>query len=424
MRPIYILFLTGLFGCASQKTESGDDVVGSGSGVAEGPTWHGDIRSLVETSCTSCHTDGGIGTFNLETYEDVALIKDAMVDSVVNRRMPPWKAIDGCADYRDDISLSEEEIAMVVEWVDNGAPEGDIEDSRSGSPPESVGLERVDLTVELPLPYEVNTESIDDYRCFPVDWPLEEDVYVTGYVVNADRVDLVHHVIAYIIPGAYRDDLAALEAEDGRAGYECFGGPGGPINQADAAWLGAWAPGAVQGPLPNGLGMEMKAGDMLVLQMHYNSKSGATGSDQSYIDFTYETEVDRVGWIQPFTNPGWVFGGGMDIPAQSEGVEHSFENTSTNNLTFHSANLHMHTLGKTARMEIQRSSGEKDCLIEIDDWDFDWQRTYVFDEPKAVEKGDVWKLECSWDNPTDLDVDWGDGTNDEMCLGTVLMSLD
>ncbi len=418
-----LLFVVALGGCQ----DSSDSVKDSGTvevgGSGDGPTWHSDMRALVESSCSSCHTAGGVGSFSLETYEDVVLIKDAVADAVADRRMPPWKAVDGCTDYRDDISLSDEQIEMVVDWVERGAPEGDLTDSRSGTPPEAGGLERVDLTVQLPLAYEVDTSSTDDYRCFPVDWPLEEDVFVTGYQVNADRADLVHHVIAYIVPGSYRDSLMALEAEDGRAGYECFGGPG-PISQADAAWLGAWAPGAVQGELPNGLGIKMNAGDLLVLQMHYNSKAGAEGADQSSIDFTVEPTVDREGWIQPFTNVGWVLAGGMDIPAQTEGVQHSYEYQLSRDLVMHTANLHMHTLGRTGRMEIERENGDRDCLIQIDDWDFDWQRTYAFKEAKAIMAGDTWRLECSWDNPTGADVDWGDGTGDEMCLGTVLMSLD
>ena len=416
-----LILAFALAGCA---TRSNDEANSQGSEVEAGaPTWHADIRPLVESSCANCHTEGGVGTFSLQTYEDVALVKDAVADAVADRRMPPWKAVDGCTDYRDDISLTDEQIAMVVEWADLGAPEGNSEDSRAGIAPEAGTLERVDLSVQLPLPYAVDTSSTDDYRCFPVEWPLEEEAFVTGYVVNADRADLVHHVIAYIIPGSYRDQLVELEAEDGRAGYECFGGPG-PINQADADWLGAWAPGAVQGPLPNGLGIRMNPDDLLVLQMHYNSKAGATGSDQSSIDFTIESSVEREGWIQPFTNPGWVFAGGMDIPAQTEGAQQSFENTMARDLIMHTANLHMHTLGRTARMEIERADGETDCLIQIDDWDFDWQRTYAFTEPKTISAGDTWRIECSWDNPTDEDIDWGDGTGDEMCLGTVLMSLD
>ena len=419
--PICAAGLLVATGCTTGGDKAGADQANSGQ--SDGPTWHEDIRPLVETSCVSCHTADGVGNFSLESYADVALVKDQVADAVLNRRMPPWKAVDGCTDYRDDISLNEEEIAMVVEWVENGAIEGDPSTTRGGNPPEVVGLERVDLSISLPLPYEVNTEISDDYRCFPVEWPVEEDSFVTGYVVNPDRADLVHHMIAYIVPASYADDLAELEAADGRPGYECFGGPG-PINQADAEWLGAWAPGAVQGPLPNGLGLKMEAGSLLVLQMHYNSASGATGSDQTSIEFTLEPEVDRPGWIQPFTDIGWVFGNGMNIPANTAGVTHQYETQVPRNLTFHSANLHMHTRGVAAKMELEHSDGTKDCMLEIDDWDFDWQRTYVFDEPKVIEVGDTWGIECTWDNPTDQDMNWGDGTGDEMCLGTVLVSLD
>ena len=420
--PVVSVVITSLivFGCSADK--SGDDSSGASSVSSAAPTWHQDVRPVIESSCVNCHQEGAVGGFSLETYEDVQLLKTQVADAVAERRMPPWRAVDGCADYRDDISLSQEEIDMVVEWVDAGAPLGDPEQTRVGEPPQTVGLERVDLSLPIPVAYEVNTDIADDYRCFAVDWPMDEDVYVTGYEVKPDRADLVHHMIAYIIPGSYAESLAALEAEDGLPGYECFGGPG-PISQADAAWLGAWAPGAVQGPLPNNIGIPMEADSMLVLQMHYNSRSGATGSDQTSIDFTVETEVENPGTIQPFTNPTWVFSGGMTIPANTEGVSHSFGMEISRDLVFHSANLHMHTRGRTGSMEIQRTDGTNDCMIEIDDWDFDWQRSYVFEEPKLLNAGDVWHLDCSWDNPTDNDLDWGEGTGDEMCLGTALVTM-
>ena len=106
------------FALTACTTSSKEEASAQGAGAEEGsPTWHADIRPLVESSCASCHTEGGVGTFSLQTYEDVALVKDAVADAVADRRMPPWKAVDGCTDYRDDISLSDEQIAMVVECV-------------------------------------------------------------------------------------------------------------------------------------------------------------------------------------------------------------------------------------------------------------------------------------------------------------------
>ena len=245
----------------------------------------------------------GVGTFSLQTYEDVALVKDAVADAVADRRMPPWKAVDGCTDYRDDISPTDEQIAM-VEWADSARRR--VTARLAGRHrPRGRDLERVDLSVQLPLPYAVDTSSTDDYRCFPVEWPLEE-AFVTGYVVNADRA-VWSIVIAYIIPGSYRDQLVELEAEDGRAGYESSVGRGPstrqtrtgsvhghPVSKAAAEWAGN----------PD------ESDDLLVLQMHYNSKAKVPDSDQEPIDFTIESSVEREGWIQPFTNPGWVFAGG------------------------------------------------------------------------------------------------------------------
>ena len=417
----YAIAIAMTVACSKGAGDSGTANESGGGGPV--PTWHQDVRPIVETSCASCHRAGGVGGFPLGTYDEVRLLKDAVADSVASRRMPPWKAVDGCTDYAHDISLSDDEIATVVDWVAGGAPMGDVADSRMGTPPEAGGLDRVDLTLSLPLPYEVDTSVSDDYRCFAVDWPLEDDVYVTGYQVNPGRADLVHHLIAYIVPASYADAIAELEAEDERPGYSCFGGPRA-VEQRDAEWLGAWAPGAVQGVFPNGIGVQMKSDHMLILQMHYNNASGASGSDQSSIDFQIDSEVERAGWIQPFTNPLWVYGGGMTIPAGAEGVEHSFESVLPRDLTFHTANLHMHTLGRTARMEIERADGTKDCMLQIDDWDFDWQRTYPFSQELSVKEGDTWRINCSWDNPGDAEVDWGEGTGDEMCLGTALVSLD
>jgi len=400
---------------------AGDDL-DDGSDDTDGPTWYTDVKPLMESHCISCHQEGAVGSFSLDTPEAVAIVSEHVADAVQNRRMPPWKAVEGCDDYRDDISLSDDEIDMIVDWIDAGMPEGDISLAKSGEPPQAEGLERVDISLTLPVAYTPDTSQSDDYRCFPVEWPEEGDGYVTGFMVNPDQADMVHHVIAFIAEAAYAEDLLAEEAKDGLPGYSCFGGPG-VISQVDASWLGAWAPGAIQGNFPNDVGIIMNAGDWVIIQVHYNNVTADSPADQTTIDFQVESEVDRMGWIQPFTDPAWVYGTGMEIPAGTEGVQHSFSFELAMSLDVHSANLHMHRLGKKAIMSMTKTDGTEDCLVAIDDWDFDWQRSYVFDEMKTTAPGDVWTIECEWDNPTDQDVAWGDGTGDEMCLGSLLMSI-
>jgi len=399
--------------------ETEDDLPEEGADFT--PTWYEDVKPIVESRCESCHQEGGVGTFSLVGADAVKLVGSAVIDAVEDRRMPPWRAEDGCADYSDDISLTQEEIDTLVDWYDGGMPDGDANLAKSGEPMEMGGLERVDVTLELPMPYAPEGQQ-DDYRCFPVQWPVAYDSYVTGYVVNPDRQDLVHHVIAYTASASYTEALMAKEAEDGRPGYSCFGGPE-VIDNIDASWMGAWAPGAAQGMMPNGLGIYMEPESWVILQVHYNLQSGAEGEDLTTIDVQIEEEVDTVGWIQPFADPMWLLAQTMNIPAGDEPVTHSFSYSMGNELEFHSANLHMHTLGQSARMSVTRADGTEDCMLEIDDWDFNWQRSYVFQEPMQVGVGDTWNLECTWDNNTGQDANWGDGTSDEMCLGTVLVNV-
>jgi Copper type II ascorbate-dependent monooxygenase, C-terminal domain len=93
-------------------------------------------------------------------------------------------------------------------------------------------------------------------------------------------------------------------------------------------------------------------------------------------------------------------------------------------VTLYGAGLHMHTLGTRAKLEVERKSGDTECMLEIPRWDFHWQGSYGFANPVVVKPGDRIALECHWDNslPNAQDLEWGEGTGDEMCLGTFLMT--
>ena len=88
----------------------------------------------------------------------------------------------------------------------------------------------------------------------------------------------------------------------------------------------------------------------------------------------------------------------------------------------HTASLHMHTFGHTGRFFVEHEDGSETCLLDIDDWDFNWQRDYDFQIPVKLAAGDRLSVRCSWDNPTDQDLNWGEGTGDEMCLATMFVT--
>src|SRR5262249_11814917 len=73
--------------------------------------------------CATCHRPGG-SAFSLMTYKDAQPRADAIKASVVARRMPPWGAVKGFGDFRNDTGLTQEQVALFAEWVEGGAPRG------------------------------------------------------------------------------------------------------------------------------------------------------------------------------------------------------------------------------------------------------------------------------------------------------------
>lgn len=87
-------------------------------------TWTQEISRIIYKRCASCHRESG-AAFSLMTYDEARPWAKAIRDEVLERRMPPWGAVEGIRAYRNDPSLTAIEVEMIVSWVEGGAPEGD-----------------------------------------------------------------------------------------------------------------------------------------------------------------------------------------------------------------------------------------------------------------------------------------------------------
>jgi len=405
-------------------------------------TYYADIKPIIDAKCAGCHTEGDIAPFPLETYEQVHSARAAIDRSVRAGTMPPWSASDDCRDYHDNRSLDAEQEETLLAWLATEMEEGDVADSIEA--PIRAEFE-YDLELSMEDPYTPRIEP-DDQRCFLVPWTETESVFVTGFEVVPDVRPIVHHVIGYYAAEEDLDQYERLDANDPGAGYTCYGGPG--TNTAD--WFGAWAPGGSANYMPEGTGIEIAPGSVIILQVHYNTTSAAPTPDQSSIRLRLADEVERPAITMPYTEFDWVTGATpMRIPADETDVVHSMFWNPHNYLagyygetlgiergdpvSLHSAALHMHDLGTRGRLSVDHGSSET-CMLEIDDWDFNWQNRYGFTEEVELASTDQLYLECHWDNSAEnqplrdgdrrdpVDVYWGDGTSDEMCLGVAYIT--
>jgi hypothetical protein len=393
------------------------------------PTYHREIRPILDDACNGCHREGGIGPFALTDYASVVEFGPLLVSAVELGSMPPWPPSDCCAPLLYHRELSPERLAVIERWLEIDAPEGDPADAPA--PPEPGGLSRIDLEVIMPEPYTPSPSEgeFDDQRCFLIDWPQQGETFVTGLEVVPGRPDLAHHAVVYAIPEDQLGRFEDLDAKTAAPGWSC---PGGVVQSADA-YVGSWVPGANIHDYPPGIGRRVRANSRLLLNVHYKLPGG-TGPDQTSIRFklddSVETEVEGLAVM----DLAWVLGKSMMIPADDDDVVHDYAYDPATWFNFgqsilvHNVSLHMHERGSSASLAILRFNGDVDCLLHIDEWDYNWQGEYWLAEPITMNFGDRLYVQCHFDNSeghqkpgeTPRDLWWGD--DKEMCIGSVLMS--
>jgi hypothetical protein len=394
-------------------------------------TYYRDVKPIFDEKCTQCHVEGGIGPYPFTSYDEVKPFLSLVEYDVANGIMPPWRAAGELGVFEGDRRLDARQKRIVQRWIDQGAPEGDPDEEPRRREPPRRGLERIDETLELPEAYTPQYDP-DTYRCFVFEWPHEQTKFITGLGVVPSAPEIVHHAVVYLVgPDSAPNVRAQDEAAEG-PGYDCFS------STTIGSWLTSYEPGGYGQQLPGGLGMPVEPGSVIVVQMHYNTLHGSA-ADRSRLELTVEDQVERVGRTSLILNTLWVLGF-MSIPANQEDVVHRWQgrpfDLQRNNVPqdIFAVDLHMHTLATSGSIGIIRADGSSEALLEIPDWAFEWQETYRLREPVRLETGDQLFVECHYDNTaghqlvvdgqrlTPRNVNWGEGTTDEMCLGNVLIT--
>jgi hypothetical protein len=163
----------------------------------------------------------------------------------------------------------------------------------------------------------------------------------------------------------------------------------------------------------------MAAGRPVVVQMHYNNGS-QDNSDETVVNLKVEESVETELY------PMFWKDSSLDIPPGEEA--HVEESSSSLGAQFPvkiwGVAPHMHKLGLAQQGWIEHADDTETCLIDVPLWDFNWQLTYVFEEPVIIEPDDRIGMRCTYDSTSVSETTrWGEGTSDEMCIMAMFVSL-
>jgi Copper type II ascorbate-dependent monooxygenase, C-terminal domain len=433
VRRLAVILLCGLSGTIAVG------IVAFGSSAAPArPTYFQDVKPILDSRCAGCHYAGGIAPFKLTGYLDAFRRRDAIAEAVRNRRMPPWHADSRVRRYLYDPSLTNVQIDTLVRWAGRRAPRGDASRPAPALPSVAPRLSRVDVRTRMPRAYTPRRRSsADDYRCFVLPWTPDLETFVTGFNVRPGTPRQVHHIIVYLAAPGSSGLLGGWETEDARPGYGCYGGPSATGRQGlRFQFLAGWVPGSFGSDFARGTGIQVSPGSRLVLQVHYNLQSVERARpDRSTVELRLDERVERRAVYAPFVDAGWILSPQrFTIPARRKRITHTFLGEPRelfrilagmdfpDGFRIHSVLPHMHRLGQSTRVSVQRVSGEREVLVSIRDWEFNWQREYHLAAPLRFNPGDKLLLRCDHGNRTRTARTWGEDSSDEMCIAFLYVS--
>ncbi len=390
--------------------------IACGADLAKPVTFSKDVAPILQEKCQNCHRAGQIAPMSLVTYEETRPWAKSIKQRVVTRNMPPWhldKTV-GIQHFQNDFSLSDEQIATLARWADQGAPAGDPKDM---PPPKQwpnddgwrlakeLGREP-DLVVESE-PYTMPAKGQDvwfrPYTPIPIDEPRWVRAVEMRPASPAGR-RITHHALAY------------LEQEE----------PGAASGAVSQGLLMEWAINKNYDVYRPNTGKLIVPGAHIWWEMHYHAVGEEIRDHVQLGIYFYpkgETPAHRT-YLTAFpATPGSAGAGHLDIPpnsiAETEGYTVLRAPARLENFQ-----PHMHLRGKAMLMEAILPDGTKRALSYVDRFNFNWMTNYIYadDAAPVLPKGTLIHVVAWHDNTAnnrnnpdpDQWVGWGQRTVDEM----------
>ncbi len=343
-------------------------------------TYTRDVAKILQTRCAGCHHAGEVAPFPLVTYEDARAKAKQIAALVKTRQMPPWQPEPGYVEFAGSRRLSDKELRTLVSWAEGGAARGKgLEPAGPVFPKaEEWRLGRPDLVVDLPEAFEVPAEGADVYRCFVVPTGLAEDKFVRAVEFRPSNRRVVHHALLFT-------DASLLKRP---ASYPCFG----TIGLFPTEGLGGWSPGNAPIEMPEGAAVPVVRGSRLVAQVHYNP-TGKVERERWSVGF-YFTEKAPVRRVVDVGLASRV----IDIPAGEAYYVVKQQFTIPIAVDAIGVIPHAHLLCREMRAWATLPNGKKQWLLNIKQWDFNWQDQFRYAKPIRLPAETKIEMEFVYDN--------------------------
>ncbi|HEV7383944.1 MAG TPA: redoxin domain-containing protein, partial [Phenylobacterium sp.] len=234
-----------------------------------------EVAPILQEKCVSCHVNGGIGPFAMNSYEVIRGFAPMIRETVRTHRMPPYFADPHIGVFKNDQGLTPDQTRTLVHWIEAGAPRGTDPDpllANAGkhAPDWPTELGKPDVIVELPA-FKVPATGLVEYQNQQVANPFAQDTWLRAIAMKPGDRRVLHHVVSNHVPDPNRPAAAI---------------PGGSV--------GSYTPGAEPQVMADGSGAPVPAGGKLHFQMHYTTMGKETVDRTEVGFYTLKTAPEYI----------------------------------------------------------------------------------------------------------------------------------
>jgi peroxiredoxin len=374
----------------------------------EGVSYADDVAPILRDRCAGCHRDGGVAPWSMNGHLMVQGWSTMIKETLLTRRMPPGQVdYHYAADFEDVNHISNHEMQVLMQWINEGAkrvpeerdPLADLPEPESGW-----ALGEPDLVIDLPE-QEIPATGVLDYSFVPVELNLEEDKWVSAFEFDVDNKVALHHVIIY--------------TQDERQQRQNASRGGSRTN------FGGYAPGREHIELGDDAGILLSKDMRLMIQLHYTTV-GRDVTDHTRLGLYFRDTPPRQELVRTA-----VMNGDFEIPPGVREFPVEASVTVTEDSYLHSFAPHMHYRGKRVAFTARYPDGREESLLSIPNFQHNWQMVYRLKEPVFLPAGTEIVADGAFDNsafnPLNPDpeksVSWGEQVWDEMFLTWLRLSV-
>ena len=348
------------------------------SHLAITPDYATEIAPIIAEQCASCHREGGIGPFAMDSHLMLQGWSPMIREVLLTKRMPPTQVDPYIGHFSNARYISDLDLQRLVHWIDAGAPRGgaDIDPLTELQFPDrrEWQLGEPDFIVKAPV-HEIPATGVLDYINIEVELPFEEDKWVRAVQYIAGDEAVLHHLLSYV--------TAPREAEQGES----------PVAvNASTRFLEGYAPGKVDAiAFPQNTGVYIPQGYNLSMQFHYTPNGRAT-VDETLLGLYMHDDPPA---YENFTES---VSGMFRIPPFAGNHAASAEYVFAEDVVVTGLRPHMHFRGKDMKLSAELPDGSITELLSVPNYSYAWQPTYALEEPVNLPAGTMVHVTGTFDN--------------------------